>query len=154
MAGRRKMAAEEKTQGEGGGDETNEERMEIRQGETRGRGGARTLKDKYACTIREVGDELLSLCRGSLGVSAAGGRLQVDSSPPFFLSSIPPPLLAVPHRSSLPWQHGRAEPSKRGMRRGKTKKWERGKSGGIHSSVTLIQEGAGVPPLVATIPKM
>lgn len=36
------MAAEEKTQGEGGGDETNEERVEIRQGETRGRGGART----------------------------------------------------------------------------------------------------------------
>lgn len=69
-------------------------------------------KDEYGCMIKEVGDELLSLCLDSLRVSAAGRRLQVDSCLPFFLSSLSP--YSSPCRTG-PGCHGNmGEPSHAG----------------------------------------
>lgn len=85
------------------------------------------VKDKYGCMIKEVGDELLSLCLDSLRASAAGRRLQVDSCLPFFLSSLPP--YSSPCRTG-PGCHGNTgEPShaREGRGEGGGKRGEKGK---------------------------
>lgn len=103
------------------------------------------VKDKCGCKIKEVGDELLSLCLDSLGVSAAGRRLQVDPCLPFFLSSLPP--YSSPCRTG-PGCHGNTgEPSRarEGCGEEEGKRGKRERSGGILSSISVIQREEGVP---------
>lgn len=107
------------------------------------------VKDKYGCMIKEVGDELLSLCLDSLRVSAAGRRLQVDSCLPF-LPLLSPSVLPRHAAPVLVAMVTRASRAMRGRDAGrKTERGEKGEkregSGGILSSISVIQREEGVP---------